>query len=48
MLEQVRPAYQARDDQQARRWLEHFDGLGDKLRIRVPEPTREESLPSAA
>ncbi len=52
MLEQVRPAYQARDDQQARLWLEHFDGLGDKLRIRVPErvpePTREESLPSAA
>ncbi len=49
MLEKVRPAYQARGDEAALTWLELFDALGDKLRIRVPQPAPQESpLPSAA
>ena len=42
MLQQVRPEFQARDDDAGRIWLAHFDRLGEKLRILVPAP-----LPSA-
>jgi len=38
MLLQVRPEFQARNDEEARTWLAHFDALGEKLGIAVPEP----------
>jgi uncharacterized protein DUF3536 len=38
MLRQVRPEFQARGDEEARTWLAHFDSLGEKLGICVPEP----------
>ncbi len=38
MLQQVRPEFQARDDDAGRIWLAHFDHLGEKLRILVPAP----------
>ena len=38
MLEQVRPVFQRREDDAARAWLDHFDRLGEKLRILVPAP----------
>lgn len=44
MLQQVRPGFLARGDEQARAWLAHFDRLGEKLRICVPEP--QVSIPS--
>jgi len=44
MLQQVRPEFQARADEEARAWLAHFDSLGQKLRIRVPES--QPSIPS--
>lgn len=52
MLQQVRPEFLARSDEEARRWLVHFDSLGEKLGIRVPdrEPraSAEAPLPAAA
>ena len=38
MLQQVRPEFQARDDDASRNWLAHFDRLGEKLCILVPAP----------
>jgi len=38
MLQQVRPEFQARDDDAGRIWLAHFDRLGEKLRILVLAP----------
>jgi len=38
MLQQVRPRFQARDDDEAGNWLARFDRLGEKLRILVPAP----------
>ena len=46
MLQQVRPEFQARKDEEARTWLAHFDRLGEKLGISVPEP--QPSMPSEA
>ncbi|MBV9610768.1 MAG: DUF3536 domain-containing protein [Acidobacteria bacterium] len=38
MLEHIRPRFQGhQDDEQAAAWLQHFDALGEKLGIRVPE-----------
>jgi len=38
MLEQIRPKFLARNDEQSQAWVEHFDRLGEKLGIRIPEP----------
>jgi hypothetical protein len=38
MLQQVRPEFQARDNDAGRIWLAHFDRLGEKLRILVLAP----------
>ncbi|MGC2324294.1 MAG: DUF3536 domain-containing protein [Terriglobales bacterium] len=46
MLQRVRPEFQARKDEEARTWLSHFDRLGEKLGISVPEP--QPSTPSEA
>ncbi|HEV8524010.1 MAG TPA: DUF3536 domain-containing protein [Terriglobales bacterium] len=47
MLREVRPVFQARDDAQSREWLAHFDSLGEKLKIRVPQAKPTE-VPTAA
>jgi alpha-amylase/alpha-mannosidase (GH57 family) len=50
ILREVHADFLARDDEESRRWLEHFDRLGEKLGIRVPAPTpalAEAPLPSA-
>jgi hypothetical protein len=52
MLQQVRPEFQARGNEEARTWLAHFDSLGAKLGIRVsdlqPTSPTESPLPAAA
>ena len=48
MLERVRPEFQARADAEAETWLAHFDRLGEKLSIRVPQSVPEAPLPTAA
>jgi hypothetical protein len=52
MLQRVRPEFQAHGGDEARTWLTHFDSLGDKLHIWIPESqhaaSSEAPLPAAA
>jgi alpha-amylase/alpha-mannosidase (GH57 family) len=45
MLEDVRPSFQAQNDEESAVWIERFDRLGEKLGIRIPAP---EPLPEPA
>ena len=48
LLREVRPRFQQQEDEKARQWLRKFDELGERLKIRVPEPQPEQPLPQAA
>jgi hypothetical protein len=48
MLRDTRPRFEQGDDEKATQWLRNFDALGERLRIRVPEPQAERPLPQAA
>ncbi len=45
MLRALRPRFAERTDEKAREWLAAFDEIGERLKIRVPEP---EPVPQAA